>query len=370
MRAKPMVNPLSRRPKQESLTILLKGAAGSGKSTFGASLADAGLGRLFYLDVERKSAFLPGSDGTRFDAAEVEHPGEVLDFAEWAVKGEGKAQYKYQTFVLDSLAMSYSSSMRAALVDKRERTGDQNAALSSEELQNVNYVFNEVLRLLCVESGARGVVIIDQIAAKGKEDREENEMGRVLPSTLGGGEFFASLVLEATAQLENMELVRVFRVIKSNIPAFTLGMEFRNPTFSDLLEHLHAHQPHAVAPQTTAEEPEFLLPALVEPERPVITLETVLAKALTCDFDRAAVVRASRHYFKGKEDLNALTDVELAHLDAQLDARLAQQASSATGSAAKVTAAAEPGVVTATLLETAPLPTPRETVSARNGRKA
>lgn len=376
MPAKPIVNPLSRRPKQESLTILCRGSAGAGKSTFASSLADAGLGRLFYLDVERKSAFLEGSDGSVFDAAEVEHPDEVLAFAEWAVKGEGKAEHNYQTFVLDSLAMAYSSHMRAALLAKREQTGDEQATLSGEELANVNYVFNEVLRLLCVESGARGVVIVDQIAAKGKEDREENEMGRVMPSTLSGGEFFASLVVEATVQMEGLEMVRVFRVIKSNIPAFKLGMEFRNPTFADFLAHLHAHQPQRAISNVRAEEPEFLLPASSEPERPALTLETVLVKASTCNFDRAAVVRAAGHYFKGKTDLNALTDDELVRLDAQLDAHITQQKTPASGTTARTTPAVTKGDTSdghraeaADMTETTALPAPRETVATRNGRK-
>ena len=47
---KPKVNPLSRRPRQQRLVMAVRGAAGSGKSHFARSLADAGLGRIAIFD--------------------------------------------------------------------------------------------------------------------------------------------------------------------------------------------------------------------------------------------------------------------------------------------------------------------------------
>ena len=49
------INPLSRRPRSRRLVLAVRGAAGTGKSVFAATLADAGLGRLCYFDVERKA---------------------------------------------------------------------------------------------------------------------------------------------------------------------------------------------------------------------------------------------------------------------------------------------------------------------------
>ena len=67
------VNPLSRRPAQKRLVVAVRGAAGTGKSYFAASLAEAGVGRLLFFDVERKSRLLPGAtgDAPAFDAVEV-----------------------------------------------------------------------------------------------------------------------------------------------------------------------------------------------------------------------------------------------------------------------------------------------------------
>src|SRR3954471_9432556 len=86
------INPLSRRPRRQRLVVAVRGAAGTGKSVFAATLAEAGLGRLCYFDVERKARLMPGSDGTRFDALEVENPDELPEFIEWALTGEGRTQ--------------------------------------------------------------------------------------------------------------------------------------------------------------------------------------------------------------------------------------------------------------------------------------
>src|SRR5437868_9727747 len=86
------INPLSRRPRKQRLVVAVRGAAGTGKSVFAATMADAGLGRLCYFDVERKARLLPGSDGSKFDAIEVQHPDELPEFIEWALTGEGREQ--------------------------------------------------------------------------------------------------------------------------------------------------------------------------------------------------------------------------------------------------------------------------------------
>lgn len=55
---RPKVNPLSRRPRQQRLVMAVRGGAGTGKSHFIRSMAEAGLGRLCIFDVERKSRLL------------------------------------------------------------------------------------------------------------------------------------------------------------------------------------------------------------------------------------------------------------------------------------------------------------------------
>src|SRR5947209_3201496 len=208
------INPLSRRPRRQRLVVAVRGAAGSGKSVFAASLAEAGLGRLCYFDVERKARLMPGSDGSRFDAIEIEHPDELPEFIEWALSGEGRDQH-YGCYVLDSWAMYFGRKHRETMQAVRERTGDPTAQPRAEELAADQMIFQEVLRRLCIDSGAC-VVVTDQIAAKGKEDREENEMGRVLPMTSGGLEYFVDVMVEASMRVADFETERVFRVIKTN----------------------------------------------------------------------------------------------------------------------------------------------------------
>ena len=51
--------------------MAVRGGAGVGKTYFAASMADAGLGRLCIIDIERKTRLLKGV-GSKFDGIEVE----------------------------------------------------------------------------------------------------------------------------------------------------------------------------------------------------------------------------------------------------------------------------------------------------------
>jgi len=315
------INPLSRRPRRQRLVVAVRGAAGTGKSYFAASMADAGLGRLCYFDVERKARLLPGSDGSKFDAIEVEHPDELPDFIDWALDGDGRKE-GYTCYVLDSWAMYFGRKHRETVIAVRERTGDPTAQPSAEELAADQMVFQEVLRRLCVDSGAC-VVITDQIGARGKEEREENELGRVLPMTSGGLEYFVDVLLEASVRLEDLRMVRVFRVVKTNSPAFPIGLELLDPSFVQLYTRLTDASPIQVSP-IQEEVPEFL-PPTIEPTlvRPIgPTLPDLLAKAAQHGYNQADLVTAARYYCNGKNDLERLNDEEIADLDRRLSARI------------------------------------------------
>ena len=328
------INPLSRRPRQQRLVVAVRGAAGTGKSHFAASMADAGLGRLCYFDVERKARLLPGSDGSKFDALEIRHPDELPEFIDWALDGEGREQ-GYGCYVLDSWAMYFGRKHRETLLAVRDRTGDPTAQPTADELAADQMVLQEVLRRICVDSGAC-VVIVDQIGAKGKEDREENELGRVLPLTTGGLEYFVDVMLEASLRLDGLSTVRVFRVVKSNSAAFPIGLELRDPSFAQLLARLTdsggptlpALPVHAPAPLT---EPETLEPApalaIVPPPGP--TLEELLAKADRHGFSHAQLITAARHYCGGKDDLTRLAPDEIAELDRRLTSHIERLQASA-----------------------------------------
>jgi hypothetical protein len=308
------INPLSRRPRQRRLVMAVRGAAGTGKSVFAASLADAGLGRLCFFDTERKARLLPGSDGSTFDAIEIQHPDELPEFIDWALDGEGQEQ-GYGCFALDSWAMYFARKHRETLKAVRERTGDPLARPSADELGADQMVYQEVLRRLCVDSGAC-VVITDQIAAKGLEEREENEIGQVLPMTTGGLEYFVDVMVELTVRMEGFEQVRVARVVKSNSPAFPVGLEVTNPAFTDFLDRLED------GPTPASTEPE-LLEAPDDTAAPLPagpTLKDLLERAEAFGLRRADLVIAARHYC-GTADLDRLTPAQIADLLDRMETR-------------------------------------------------
>lgn len=313
---KKRINPLSRRPRARRLVVAVRGAAGTGKSVFASTLADAGLGRLCFFDTERKARLLPGSDGTRFDAIEIEHPDELPEFIDWALDGEGRDQ-GYACYALDSWAMYFGRKHRETLQAVRTRTGDPLAQPTADELANDQVMFQEVLRRLCIDSGAC-VVITDQISAKGREEREENEMGRVLPMTSSGLEYFVDVMVELSVRIEGFRQVRVAQVVKSNSPAFPVGLEIRNPTFADFLARLG----EGPRPDAAADVPEVLEvdEAPAAPAGP--TLETLYETAEAFGLSQADLLIGARHYC-GATDLERLTPAQIAELIDRMSARYA-----------------------------------------------
>ncbi len=285
------VNPLSRRPAQKRLVVAVRGAAGTGKSYFAASLADAGVGRLLFFDVERKSRLLPGAtgDAPTFDAVEVHHPDELPEFIDWALEGEGRAQ-GYGAYALDSWSLYFARKHRETLRAVRDKTGDPTAEPTADQLQNDQVLYQEVLRRLCMDSGAC-VVITDHIAAKGKEQAEENELGQVVPITRGGLEYFIDVMLELSLRADGFDTKRVATVVKSNSDDFPIGLEIEEPTFGVLMARLND------VPAAKPDIPEFLrLPD--EPVEAGPTLDDVVQQAETYGLDRAKLLLAARSYHK------------------------------------------------------------------------
>src|SRR5436305_10140357 len=289
---KPRVNPLSRRPRQQRLVMAVRGGAGTGKSWFLRSMSEAGLGRLCIFDVERKTRLLAGV-GNHFDGIEVEHPDELPEFIDWALSGEGREQ-NYGCFGLDSWAAYFSAKHAETIRAVRERNGEQLAQPSAEELAADQMILQGVLRRLCIESG-KSVVIVDQIPAKGKEAKEDNEVGRVLPMTASGLEYFVDIMVEVSVQERDGEVTRVFQVVKSNSPAFEVGFEMTgNITFNDFLEHMkrehgmdlpmEAPKPMTV-PEVLAEKPS---PVSIVPQQ--MTIQELIAKAEKFGFKQADIV--------------------------------------------------------------------------------
>lgn len=320
---RPKVNPLSRRPRQQRLVMAVRGGAGTGKSHFMRSMSEAGIGRLCIFDVERKARLLKGV-GTQFDAFEIHHPDELPEFIEWALSGDGRDQ-NYECFALDSWAAYFSAKHSEVVAAVRERTGDTLAQPSAEELAADQMILQGVLRRLCMESG-KSVVIVDQIPAKGKEAKEDNEVGRVLPMTASGLEYFVDIMVEVSLQEREGEIVRVFQVVKSNSQAFEVGFELiGDVTFKSFLDHMTreggtelpmtAPKP-SVIPETLEEKPSPL--SLVPPP---MTVQELIAKAEQNGFKVADIVTGAKLYHS-QPNIYRLNPEQIADLDRRMTARL------------------------------------------------
>jgi hypothetical protein len=327
--AKPRINPLSRVPRQQRLVIAVRGGAGVGKSSFIRSMADAGLGRLCIFDTERKARLLKGV-GVQFDALEIEHPDELPEFVDWALFGEGREQ-NYGCYALDSWAAYFGAKHSEMLEAVREETGDPLAQPSAEQLAADQMILQSVLRKLCIESG-KCVVIADQIAAKGKESKEDNEIGRVLPMTASGLEYFVDVMVEISLQEREGEIVRVFQVVKSNSQAFEVGFEMvGNITFKDFLDHMRGEQALNLAFETPVElkVPEFIEEKKTFSIAPLpLTIEDLIAKAEQNGFKKSDIVTGAKVYHN-QPNIYRLTAEQIADLDRRITAKIEKNKASA-----------------------------------------
>lgn len=319
---KPKINPLSRMPRQQRLVMAIRGGAGVGKSHFISSMSEAGLGKLCIFDTERKARLLRGV-GQKFDALEIEQTDELPEFIDWAINGEGREQ-NYGCFALDSWAAYFGAKHSEMIEAVRQKTGDPLAQPSAEELAADQMILQSVLRKLCIESG-KSVVISDQIAAKGKEAKEDNEIGRVLPMTASGLEYFVDVMIEVSMQERDGEITRVFQVVKSNSPAFEVGFEMTgNIGFKDFLEHMKAEQ----ALELAFDKPEKSdIPEFIEDKTPVsiapapMTIEDLIKKAEDSGFKQADIVTGAKIYHN-QPNIYHLTAEQIADLDQRMTARI------------------------------------------------
>ena len=319
---KPKINPLSRIPRQQRLIMAIRGGAGVGKSHFISSMAEAGLGKLCIFDMERKARLLRGV-GEQFDALEIEQTDELPEFIEWAINGDGREQ-NYGCFALDSWAAYFGAKHSEMIEAVREKTGDPLAQPSAEELAADQMVLQSVLRKLCIESG-KSVVIADQIAARGKEAKEDNEIGRVLPMTASGLEYFVDVMVEVSLQERDGEITRVFQIVKSNSPAFEVGFEMTgNIGFKDFLEHMKAEQALELAFDKPAKSdvPEFIedkTPVSIAPQK--MTVDELVKKAEGNGFKRADIVTGAKIYHN-QPNITHLTEEQIEDLDRRMTARI------------------------------------------------
>ncbi len=320
---KPKINPLSRVPRQQRLVMAIRGGAGVGKSHFIRSMSEAGLGKLCIFDTERKARLLRGV-GVTFDALEIEQTDELPEFIDWAISGEGLEQ-NYGCYALDSWAAYFGAKHSDMLQAVRDRTGDSLAQPSAEELAADQMILQSVLRKLCIESG-KCIVIADQIPARGKEAKEDNEIGRVLPMTASGLEYFVDVMIEVSLQERDGEILRVFQVVKSNSPMFEVGFELTgNVTFADFLNVMRGENPSqelAFEKPQPSNVPEFIeTPSNVLSFEKKLSVDELIAKAETNGFKKADIVTASRIYHN-QPNIYHLSNEQVADLDKRMTARI------------------------------------------------
>lgn len=320
--SKPKINPLSRVPRQQRLVMAIRGGAGVGKSHFIRSMSEAGLGKLCIFDTERKARLLRGV-GETFDALEIEQTDELPEFIDWAINGDGREQ-SYGCFALDSWAAYFSAKHSDMIEAVRAKTGDPLAQPSAEELAADQMILQNVLRKLCIESG-KSIVIADQIPAKGKESKEDNEIGRVLPMTASGLEYFVDVMVEVSIQERDGEIVRVFQVIKSNSPAFEVGYEMTgNIGFKDFLEHMKGEQALELAFDKPAKSN---VPEFIEDREPLklvkteMTIEDLIKKAEENGFKKADIVTGAKIYHN-QPNIYHLSAEQIADIDQRISARI------------------------------------------------
>lgn len=327
-------NPLAHRPKTQRLRIGVRGASGTRKSTFAASMAEAGLGRLCFFDTELKSCHIPGSDGSRFDAFELSDPDELEAAIQWALREPAGQEQGYGCFVLDSWNQWFAPTYAAFLNAKREETGNPYPELDGADLQRLQVVCGEVLRPLCIDSKAC-VVITDTIAGKGLEEKADNEVGRIVPISASGLEYFVDVLVEAELRIGDDGIAEtcIHRVIKTNNRAFPIGLVLENPTFKDYLTRLGANN---VATADTiradareaGDKPAFTLVQPAEPSTDAL-LANLLEKVEQYGFTRENLVTvANRDY--GKPVLKDLTATEIATLDQRIEAASQKKQDQAT----------------------------------------
>lgn len=319
---KPKINPLSRVPRQQRLVMAIRGGAGVGKSHFIRSMSEAGLGKLCIFDTERKARLLRGV-GETFDALEIQDTDELPEFIDWAINGEGQEQ-NYGCFALDSWAAYFSAKHSEMIEAVRAKTGDPLAQPSAEELAADQMILQNVLRKLCIESG-KSIVIADQIPAKGKESKEDNEIGRVLPMTASGLEYFVDVMVEVSLQERDGEILRVFQVIKSNSPAFEVGFEMTgNVGFKDFLDHMKGEQALELAFDKPAESK---VPEFIEDREPLklvkneMTIEELIKKAEENGFKKADIVTGAKIYHN-QPNIYHLSAEQIEDLDQRISARI------------------------------------------------
>jgi len=315
-------NPQAHRPKTQRLRIGVRGASGTRKSTFAASMAEAGLGKLCFFDTELKSCHIPGHDGSRFDAFELADPDELAAAIHWALyEPEGRAQ-GYGCYVLDSWNQWFAPKYAESLSAKRAETGRPYPELDGADLQRLQVVCGEVLRPLCIESKAC-VVITDTIAGKGLEEKADNEVGRIVPISASGLEFLVHVLVEAELLVaaDGLSETCVHRVIKSNNQAFPIGLVLENPTFKDYLARLgtpNVANAETIKADAAAAAPVLAVVPPAEPSREEM-LAALLEKVARLGFTRENLVGAANRDY-GKTLLQELTIDEIARLDERIEA--------------------------------------------------
>jgi hypothetical protein len=147
--------------------------------------------------------------------------------------------------------------------------------------------------------------------------------------TASGLEYFVDVMVEVSLQEREGEIVRVFQIIKSNSPAFEVGMEFTgNIGFKDFLNHLAQESGSQLPvekaisssiPDVLEDKPTWI----TEDPFPSLTIHDLLDKAKENGFKQTDIVNAARIYHN-QSNIYRLTAEQIRDLDQRMSARISK----------------------------------------------
>jgi len=213
-----------------NLRLAVTGRGGVGKSRFGASMVTAKLGKVLYIECEKKFWNLPDEllEHENFVLQEVSSFDECLNLLQSLNSSSEGAEY--DNVVLDSWGGVLNNIYTPRLGRHRKEVGELDAKLPQSELKLIQREASVLLEALCRSPHSWNVVMIDQVE-QGGERADNDELGRVLNLSLGGFEFFVDCVIELELLKEGFANKQQATVIKSNVDAYNAIGVKENATF-------------------------------------------------------------------------------------------------------------------------------------------
>src|SRR5437763_6225717 len=145
-------NPAAYKPTTQVLRMVVRGRAGTRKTTFAASMAEAGLGPILFLDTERKVTNVRNWQ-TRFAETLTLTDAEAVEGAvDWLITDPDARALNLAGVIVDSWNGYFQLKLDEAIKARIAETGTPNASLAAEQSQRLTVECGaNVLHPLCVK---------------------------------------------------------------------------------------------------------------------------------------------------------------------------------------------------------------------------